>query len=225
MPHFEYSWGGGQEVKVLEVKCINTKDENGSQPPQQNRVYDTSGLMTAITAELNGRFNILEKTIVASRGRNKDNPSDRAPGNDVEQRLEPNSRGIANTLTSVQKDNMVLEKNYIGGIYTEVSPNFQHGVMNGMSRYLKARTHDAGVVENTKYKVETVTKIRKLTPLECWRLMDFTDEDFHKAEAVNSNSQLYKQAGNSIVRAVLMGIFSQLNIKGVQRPEQTSMDF
>lgn len=166
----------------------------------------------------------MEKTIVASRGRNKDNPSDRTPGNDVEQRLESNSRGIANTLTSVQKDNMVLEKTYTGGIYTEVSPNFQHGVMNGMPRCLKTRTHDAGVVENTKYKVETVTKIRKLTPLECWRLMGFTDEDFHKAETVNSNSQLYKQAGNSIVKAVLMGIFSQLNIKGVQRSEQTSMD-
>ena len=40
-------------------------------------------------------------------------------------------------------------------------------------------------------------RIRKLTPKECWRLMGFTDEDFHKAKQVNSNSQLYKQAGNS----------------------------
>ena len=52
--------------------------------------------------------------------------------------------------------------------------------------------------------------IRKLTPLECWRLMGFSDEDFHKAEAVNSNSQLYKQAGNSIVKDVLMAVFRQL---------------
>lgn len=53
-------------------------------------------------------------------------------------------------------------------------------------------------------------RIRKLTPLECWRLMDFPDEDFHKAEAVNSNTQLYKQAGNSIVRNVLVAIFGQM---------------
>jgi len=53
-------------------------------------------------------------------------------------------------------------------------------------------------------------RIRKLTPLECWRLMDFSDEDFYKAQAVCSNSQLYKQAGNSIVKAVLMAIFSQM---------------
>lgn len=46
-------------------------------------------------------------------------------------------------------------------------------------------------------------KIRKLTPKECWRLMGFDDEDFEKAAKVNSNTQLYKQAGNSIVVNVL----------------------
>lgn len=59
-------------------------------------------------------------------------------------------------------------------------------------------------------KVESPYRIRKLTPLECWRLMGFTDEDFHKAEAVNSNTQLYKQAGNSIVVDVLKAIFEQM---------------
>ena len=53
-------------------------------------------------------------------------------------------------------------------------------------------------------------RIRKLTPKECWRLMDFTDEDFTKAEKVNSNTQLYKQAGNSIVVNVLVAIMGQL---------------
>lgn len=59
-------------------------------------------------------------------------------------------------------------------------------------------------------KIFDDAKIRKLTPLECWRLMDYTDKDFHKAEKVNSNTQLYKQAGNGIVKAVLMAIFGQL---------------
>lgn len=52
--------------------------------------------------------------------------------------------------------------------------------------------------------------IRSLTPLEYWRLMGCTDEDFHKAEQVNSNSQLYKQAGNAIVVDVLEAIFGNL---------------
>ena len=108
------------------------------------------------------------KIIVAMRGRNPDNPSDRTVGSPTEQRLESNSQGLCNTLTSVQKDNLVMETN------------------------------------KTQYR------IRKLTPLECWRLMDFTDEDFEKAAKVNSNTQLYKQAGNSIVRNVLVAILGQM---------------
>lgn len=53
-------------------------------------------------------------------------------------------------------------------------------------------------------------RIRKLTPKECWRLQGFDDEDFHKAEAVNSNTQLYKQAGNSIVVDVIEEIYEKL---------------
>ena len=54
-------------------------------------------------------------------------------------------------------------------------------------------------------------RIRKLTPLECWRLMGFDDEDFYKAQKSGvSNSQLYKQAGNSIVVNVLEKIFKNL---------------
>lgn len=53
-------------------------------------------------------------------------------------------------------------------------------------------------------------RIRKLIPLECWRLMGFSDEDFHKAEKTNSSTQLYKQAGNSIVKNCLIAIFGQM---------------
>lgn len=50
----------------------------------------------------------------------------------------------------------------------------------------------------------------RLTPKECWRAMGFTDEDFEKAQKVNSDTQLYKQAGNSIVVDVLEAIFRQI---------------
>ena len=56
-------------------------------------------------------------------------------------------------------------------------------------------------------------RIRKLTPKECWRLMGFDDEDFEKAAEINSNTQLYKQAGNSIVVDVLEKIFKNLLCK------------
>ena len=149
-------------------KIGNIYDSKG----QNGNIYSNTGISPAITSgttenKNNGGIGSSNapKVIVASRGRNPQNPSDRTPGNYVEQRLEPNSEGICNTLTSVQKDNLVLETNY---------------------------------------------RIRKLTPKECWRLMGFTDEDFHKAEQVNSNTQLYKQAGNSIVVKVLEAIFKQM---------------
>ena len=70
-------------------------------------------------------------------------------------------------------------------------------------------------IHNTNFKplnpwYKTGIKIRKLTPKECWRLMGFTDEDFEKAKQVNSDNQLYKQAGNSIVVNVLMAIFKEM---------------
>lgn len=80
---------------------------------------------------------------------------------------------------------------------------------NGNSPTLTAGTHG-----DANSKICTEYRIRKLTPKECWRLMSFRDEDFYKAEKMNSNTQLYRQAGNSICVNVLMAIFSQLNLSG-----------
>lgn len=63
---------------------------------------------------------------------------------------------------------------------------------------------------DNKSVVTNDLRIRKLTPLEYWRLMGINDEDFYKAQKVNSNSQLYKQAGNAIVVDVLAAIFMEL---------------
>lgn len=166
-------------------------------------VYDDEMLSPTIRTYQCGNQ---QPMIVAMRGRNPNNPSDRTAGNPTEQRLEPNSQGICNTLTSVQKDNMVLEKAdfCIGGLQEH-----QTARIDGISPSLTAAMGMGGgqtPLINCQYR------IRKLTPLECWRLMGFSDEDFHKAEVVNSNSQLYKQAGNSIVKNVLMAIFGQMII-------------
>lgn len=66
-----------------------------------------------------------------------------------------------------------------------------------------------GTTTESSFIVKNDLRIRKLTPKECWRLMGFSDNDFDKAEKINSNTQLYKQAGNSIVVNVLMAIFKQ----------------
>ncbi|EMK4065418.1 DNA cytosine methyltransferase, partial [Listeria monocytogenes] len=53
-------------------------------------------------------------------------------------------------------------------------------------------------------------RIRKLTPRECWRLQGFPDWAFDRAAEVNSNSQLYKQAGNSVTVNVIAAIAKRL---------------
>ena len=145
---------------------------------------------------------INEPFIVASRGRNPENPSDRTTGIPTEQRLEPNTKGLCNTLTTVQKDNLVVEP---------VNPMPDGACRTIKNQYYKTsqanyeRTGSMGATG-----VNTGLRIRKLTPKECFRLMGFDDEDFYKAEAVNSNTQLYKQAGNSIVVNVLEALFTNL---------------
>lgn len=69
----------------------------------------------------------------------------------------------------------------------------------------------ADLKRNGQGVIEPSFRVRKLTPKECWRLMGFDDEDFSKAKAVGiSDSQCYKQAGNSIVVDVLMAIFKEM---------------
>lgn len=87
---------------------------------------------------------------------------------------------------------------------------------DGTSRTIKAqyaKTSAANFVREGTYGATGAKKglkIRKLTPKECWRLMGFSDDAYEKAEQVNSKTQLYKQAGNSIVVNVLMEIVKQL---------------
>lgn len=82
--------------------------------------------------------------------------------------------------------------------------------INGLCRTLSTQSNNLC----TKIKERPSMRIRKLTPKECYRLMGFDDESFERAEKVNSNTQLYKQAGNSIVVDVLMAIFDNLLISG-----------
>ena len=64
---------------------------------------------------------------------------------------------------------------------------------------------------DTMFDINHDYRIRKLTPKECWRLMGFSDENFENAKNAGiSNTQLYKQAGNSIVTDVLYYIFKEL---------------
>ncbi len=97
-----------------------------------------------------------------------------------------------------------------GRIYAKegLSPTLNH--MNGGNRQPMICASRGCSNALTTVQKDNMVRIRRLTPLECWRLMGFSDDDFRKAEAVNCNTQLYSQAGNSIVKQVLMAIFKEL---------------
>ena len=81
---------------------------------------------------------------------------------------------------------------------------------NGIAPTVKENHGTVTAVAETFSREKECLVIRKLTPLEYWRLMGFDDEDFKAAAKVNSDTQLYKQAGNSIVVNVLCEIVRQL---------------
>jgi site-specific DNA-cytosine methylase len=208
--------GGNQEPKILEeqIPCKLDKMPNGHLDSLDNAEICDINTPTASTVTSRYYKGIGSHKdnmcIVAMRGRNPDNPSDRTVGSPTEQRLEVNIQGVSNCLTSVQKDNLLLENNIqkVGQISSNGS---QCGTVisdNGISANLVAGTH--GYANS---HIATQYRIRKLTPRECGRLMGVSDEDIDKMAAVNSNTQLYKQFGNSIVVDVMCAMFKNLNIK------------
>lgn len=113
---------------------------------------------------------------------------------------------VANTLTTNCNQGVVVNKDSENYIQWKQKGRFD----------ISCRAYKEGKISGTVTTCEVMKiltndlAIRKLTPKEYWRLMGFNDEDFEKASKVNSNTQLYKQAGNSIVVNVLMEIFRKM---------------
>lgn len=180
-------------------QCVKVGDLDIKGHDSTKRVYSSNGISPTLTTM--GGGNREPKTVVM-RGRNTDNSSDRTVRLPTEQRLEVNNKGVSNTFTSVQKDNLVCEPTIVGSTQKHATVNHD-GVCPTLTRVMG----DGGgqiPMHNYDYRV------RKLTPKECWRLMGFDDEDYKKASKLNSNTQLYKQAGNSICVPVLEAILHKL---------------
>ena len=190
-------------------------------------VWDKNYISPSLTTMQRGGMRepmIVDKQIVAMRGRNPDNPSDRTVESPTEQRLEVNMQGTSNCLTSAQKDNLVMESQVLTPKCTEYGKQIRKAYESGQ---IQESRHNMTELEprqdNVSNTLTTVQKdnlllekpqyrIRKLTPRECGRLMGVSDEDIDKMAAVNSNTQLYKQFGNSIVVDVMCAMFKNLNI-------------
>lgn len=154
---------------------------------------------------------IIEPIPAAIRGRTDED------GN-YKQQLELKKDGNTNTLTTVQKDNVVIVPQntkqgyaiaHVGdGIYTNRADSKRGVVQRESIPTLKTSNKDIAVVVDDPTEL---ISIRRLTPRECWRLMGWTDEDIDKAfKADVSETQLYKMAGNSIIVNCLEAIFKNI---------------
>ena len=190
------SQGGNREPKIAEPICLNSK-VNGKQPSLQDRVYDTNGTSTAITTSYMLSISIPEATI---QGYALATDGDGVYINRPHQKRGVVQKGMIQTLkTSGDDVGVVVYDDYNSQIRADQTT-------------IGTITRNIGVDAPRKsYKIiENNLRIRKLTPLECWRLMGISDDDYEKASKVCSNSQLYKQAGNAIVVDVLMAIFKEM---------------
>jgi DNA (cytosine-5)-methyltransferase 1 len=127
--------------------------------------------------------NISNKIVQIKSGALRTHPRTTNPDKDKKEgrskRLEIRDDGLANSITTHQLDSIVVKDN-----------------LESVADYRL----DEGLKKR---------KIRRLTPLECWRLQGFKDNDFYKVKDV-SDTQLYKQAGNSITVDVLMHLFKKI---------------
>jgi DNA (cytosine-5)-methyltransferase 1 len=193
----DYKGFGNQAMTgVVELEMVG-KCEAINGHDLLKRVYSSDGLSPTLSTMGGGNTEpkIIDPFVVASRGRGENN----------EQHAEPRKDGLTNTITSVQKDNLVALPGAYGRNFGSRG-KIQN--VDGASCTLLADMGTGG--GNVPLVPNERMRIRKLTPLECWRLMGFDDSDFKKAEKVNSNTQLYKQAGNSIVVKVLEKILYNL---------------
>ena len=194
----------GDSVNLQYPKSTTRRGRVGHGVAQTLQTSDSMGVIT-------------EPFCVASRGRGENN----------EQHLEPRDDGMTNTITTVQKDNYVAEPNLKTQLCNSLIEN---GVVKGGEiinhSYTNSEQRDTldKYIETTNGVTPTLTtrpdilgyvesapvRIRKLTPKECWRLQGFDDESFDRAAKVNSNAQLYKQAGNSICVSVLENVLKNL---------------
>lgn len=191
------------------VKQIGTisKCEGNWKNPQVGRIYSTDGCSPTLNTCGGGSH---EPKIVQL---GNVNPSGKGMNGNV---FDEN--GLAPTLTTNKGEGnkiairQATKKGYIecelGGVADLSYPE---------SKTRRDRVQENGQIcptitatETGVCRIESPVRIRKLTPKECFRLMGFSDENFEAAEKMVSNSQLYKQAGNSIVVDVLYYILVEL---------------
>ena len=181
----------------------NTKNPNGTAQGTSSVVYDSKGLIGTLCAR-----DYKEPKQIAIPVLTPERPEKRQNGRRFKNDGEPMF-----TLTSQDKHGiMIREATAQGYAEAEIGDSVNLAHPNSKTRRGRVGKGQANTLLTGESQgvVTPDFRIRKLTPRECWRLQGFPDWAFDRAKEVNSNSQLYKQAGNSVTVNVIEAIAREL---------------
>lgn len=185
----------------------NTKNPNGTSKGTKSVVYGSGGVVGTLTAT-----DYKEPKQVAIKQFGILQPNFNQCGVVYE------TDGIAPTIRAYQGGGLepkirVKEATTQGYAEAEIGDSVNLSHPNSKTRRGRVGKQIANTLLTGESRgvIEPDFRIRKLTPRECWRLQGFPDWAFDKAQEVNSNSQLYKQAGNSVTVNVIAAIAKELS--------------
>jgi len=208
---FPISGKNEQSDTKSKIKIIgNTKNPDCTGVGMRSRVYDSEGLMATLTAtDYKGPKQVAIPVLTPNR----------AEARQQGRRFKTNGEPMF-TLTAQDQHGILLQDKKLKireattKGYAEASVGDSVNIANINSKTKRGRVGNQ--IANTLLASEqqgvvgSDYRIRRLTPRECWRLQGFPDSAFDKAQAVTSNSQLYKQAGNSVTVNVIAEIAKKM---------------
>ena len=208
------------------IECINPTAED-KQTYQQDRIYTENTKLPSLLSELSGRNFCIHAAAI--RGRSEANPNDRRAGIELHQTIELNGTGKTNTLTSVEKDNVVITCH---NLFPRSSTTGKGGTgllsrSDGKAYCLNTGNVNALEIHNKlnfkhlyKHQPEVLlemvlnkqVRIRRLTPVEVTRLQTMPDGWFYDKEGLQlvSDSQIYKMTGNGFTSEVIAHILRHI---------------
>lgn len=212
--------GGLSEPKIMQIGSYSPSSACNA------KVLDTDGICPTLLDHKGAEPAILTPIRTEEQRQLRKQGIDTFGG----RQMLPRTDGVSNTITTVQKDNLLQEPSILG--YTR---DDKGGIQNYHEREVAGTIHtSSGQGGNTDQFVKTRYRIRKLTPTECFRLMGVDDADIDKLKSAKltqtlksgnvkeksmPKTQLYKMAGNSIVVDVLYYIFKAMFVDEPPRPK------
>lgn len=200
--------GEGQSASNQSVKRIGNVNPSGK--GMNGEVYQADGLAPTLTTNKGeGQKIAIKNNVIKKFGVLQPNYNQSGVVYDTD--------GIAPTIRAYQGGNLepkIRVKEATKQRYAEAkvgdSINLSHPNSKTRRGRVGKQIANTLLTGESQGVVEPDFRIRKLTPRECWRLQGFPDWAFDKAQEVNSNSQLYKQAGNSVTVNVIAAIAKEL---------------